>query len=88
MRYFMPMEEAAEKVRFGEEDKPNKYGMTKKMQAICDLADNNKSLEEANWEVTPDDKRYYEDSKFLADCYREEHGGRNPNWVYYTVDID
>ena len=47
------MENAAKIIRFGEDDKPNKYGETEKMAALNALVENGKDFEDADFETNP-----------------------------------
>lgn len=80
------IEENAELVRYGAEDKPDKYGYTKKMHAILDLAENDKTLDDADFEPTADDINYYEMTKAFDDMGKEMNGGKRKHTVRFIND--
>ena len=82
------MAETAKKVRFGKNDEPDKYGFTKKMHAILDLVDDEKTLEDADFEVNEADKEYYNESKMWSDLAASFNGGKRKKMERFLNDID
>lgn len=80
------MENAATVIRFGEDDKPDKYGETNKMSALNYLVENRKNFEDADFETTDDDWIYYAWNKSLYDEMVKANGGKKPVIVHYIND--
>lgn len=74
-------------VRYDENDVPNKYGETKKMQEIWELIYENKPLSEASFSPSKEDKEYYEIHKKDVELMRSLKG---PDFRYehFINDID
>ncbi len=73
-------------VRFGKDDKPNKYGETKKMIAISDIVEGEKEPREADFEWSQEDIMYYYYClRNYLDC-KEANGGKKPVIVHYFND--
>ena len=70
-------------VQFNKRDKPNKYGETRKMIAINDLVESEKTLEDAWFELNEEDKEYYESKKWMYDLLKEANGGKKPIILHY-----
>ena len=83
---WMSMEECAEKVRYGKDDEPDKYGYTKKMLAILDLIEHDKTLDDADFEPTKDDINYYELEKAFDEMGKEMNGGKRKHKVRFIND--
>lgn len=85
-RYEEVMGNAPEFVRFGEDDKPNKYGDTKKMLAIYDIVENEKDPDEADFEWDdPSIMFYLYNLRNYLDA-KEACGGKKPVIVHYIND--
>lgn len=80
------MENAAKIIRFGEDDKPNKYGETEKMAALNALVENGKDFEDADFETNDDDWIYYAWNKSMYDDMVKANGGKKPVVVHYIND--
>ena len=61
-------------VTYGENDTPNKYGFTKKMNDIWDLVEDEKSPENVEFIVTEADMEFYKHYKWLYDREKEARG--------------
>jgi hypothetical protein len=80
------MSNVREYVKFGKDDKPNKYGETKKMIAISDIVEGEKEPREADFEWTQEDIMYYYYClRNYLDC-KEAKGGQKPVIVHYIND--
>ena len=88
MSVFRDLADTAAKVRFGKEDEPDKYGYTKKMSVIADLADDGKPLTEADFKPNKYDEAYYEECKAWADVAAAYNGGKRKKMVRFVNDID
>lgn len=73
-------------VRFDENDVENKYGFTKKMEAIWSLVEEEKTLEEADFEITNEDREYYRDCKWEFDHVNEGNTGKKKRLIRFFND--
>ena len=70
-------------VRFDENDVPNKYGFTDKQNAIWELMEDGKSLDEADFKVTEEDREYYRECKWESDLINEGNTGRRKRVIRF-----
>ena len=85
-RYSDVMQNVEKFVKFGKDDKPNRYGVTRKMSAIHDIVENEKDPDDADFKWSDEDKMYY---WYYLDFYNEAkkaHGGNKPVVVHYIND--
>ena len=75
----------AEKVNFGKDDEPDKYGFTKKMHRIWDLVEAEKPLEAGGFEITDDDREWYEDYKENFET-KKRISGKKYRFPRYDLD--
>lgn len=61
-------------VRHGKDDKPNKYGFTKKMNDILDLVEDGKKLEDGGFDIGDADEDFYDHYKWLFDREKKIRG--------------
>ena len=80
------MDHADKLIRFGKDDEPNKYGMTKKMLAISDLVENEKDLDDANFDVNGDDEIYYYTTLMFYEDAKKANGDKKPVICHYIND--
>lgn len=73
-------------VRFDENDKENKYGFTRKMEMIWQLVEAEKTLKDADWEVTPEDEEYYKECKWEYDLVNEGNTGKKKKIIRFFND--
>lgn len=73
-------------VRYGDDDKPNKYGYTKKMLDILDIVDGEKDPDKADFDWDDASLMYYwfNQNEYLD--AKKEHGGKKPVIVHYIND--
>ena len=88
MSVFKDLADTATKVRFGPDDTADKYGFTKKMCAIADLADDGKPITSAGFKLNKYDVAYYEECKAWADLAAAYNGGKRKKMVRFVSDID
>ena len=80
------MDHAIELIRSDKDDEPNKYGETKKMCSISFLVENEKDLDEADFEMNDDDEIYYFDTLIMYEGMKKARGEIKPVIVHYIND--
>lgn len=74
--------------RFGPDDKPDKYGFTKKMHKIMDLVEDEKGLEDGGFKITDADRELYNSYKGQFEFKKKQNGGKPYRFPRYAVDVD
>jgi len=74
-------------VQYNENDTPNKYGETKKMQAIWELIYTGKTLDDADFEPTKEDREYYDGKKMCYEAVKRIKG-HDFRFEHFINDID
>ena len=77
--------EVAKTVNYGEDDSPDKYGFTRKMNDIWDLVEAEKPLECGGFVITDADRDWYEEYKEEFE-YKKRISGRKFCFRRYSLE--